>query len=292
MRDLNVGLESREYENHRLAYRHGAPGMPAIVVRGTGKALACLAEPFLAIAALRKRDLKVFADHVAAMESIWLHGELFHPERIEFADGLTAYAGYDRSDTILRNSDPQAFLRDVLRAQKSKTSGFLFRLDHGEPILKALSETAQARLVVVLPNVMTSFLESLETEESSRLECHANPLAGLEPANVADRFLVYAAEFQTGMKRLTDLLEVARAWRSDHSPVFVFGSASARETRHAIARSLGAHVSDGRAAIAEPHHDGVVLDLVRTLLRGGVDESALSAALETGRPSAPRRMAR
>lgn len=64
--------------------------------------------------------------------SLW-HGRLFAQKKIEFIKSAPVFAGYDRSDWLIRNNRPLAFLSNVLAAT-GQEAGFEFEWDDSEAV--------------------------------------------------------------------------------------------------------------------------------------------------------------
>ena len=67
-----------------------------------------------------------FADWFAARAGGRVHGHLYHPDRVEFAEGATMMRGCLSDDAALRDHRPEQFLFNLLWSTRGERQAFLF----------------------------------------------------------------------------------------------------------------------------------------------------------------------
>jgi len=207
-RDADVGKTSTEYEDHRLAYRDGAPGRP-LVGRPPNTwhgYLEQLTTPYFAVIGTSKAELRLIYNLLSRHPEISCHGQLFHSRRIEFAAGLTHFAGYRAEDIELRYLSAPNFLADVVRTEKHRLTGFLLRWGQGWHIPEVMFDRPNAGVVIVRGDPLISFVENALGTELLLEEPF--DLAALEyvPLDaLANRFRRFVTEYQQYMDWLTNL---------------------------------------------------------------------------------------
>jgi Core-2/I-Branching enzyme len=161
--DNDVGIVSPEYEDWRLAYRNGPPGLP-VAGRSNGRwhdDQKRITIPFFAIIGSSTAELRVVHKAISWHPDLVCHGQLFHPNFIEFADRLTSFAGYDTDSVSRRLVSAPNFLADVVRAQKGRVSGFLLRWGQGWHIPELMADRPNVRLAILRGEPLLSFVENI-----------------------------------------------------------------------------------------------------------------------------------
>lgn len=77
------------------------------------------------------------------------HGHLFAPDRAEFADGLTSFAGGLSDSATLRDYNPQAFLANLLWNTRGETQSFLFGPGDRQEVAPFLARDRNARIYAI-----------------------------------------------------------------------------------------------------------------------------------------------
>jgi hypothetical protein len=88
-------------------------------------------------------------DWLAEAAGARIHGNLFAPDRVQFAGDATVYAGGLSESAALRDYDPQAFLRNLVWATRGEPQAFLFGPLDMQAILSVIARDPNARVRVV-----------------------------------------------------------------------------------------------------------------------------------------------
>jgi hypothetical protein len=126
-----------------------------------------------------------------------VHGQLFHPTRLEFAGGRSHFVGYEEGGIPLRDHAPMAFLTDVIRAERERMSGFLLRWNQGGQIPETLMSRADVRIVILRGDPLIAFAEDV-LGPTPRLEQVVDPeaLDHVPPDVAAHRFREFLKTYQ------------------------------------------------------------------------------------------------
>ncbi len=152
LHDRSVGIVGPEYENHRLTYRNGAPGVPVIGLTPSTEVVDRVAKPFFVVVGASNEELRTVQVVLDDLPELLCHGRLFHPKRIEFACQRRDFAGYDTESVEIRDAGSDNFLADVLRAEKSRMSGFLINMADESRVSDWIFSLPNMRLVMVYRN--------------------------------------------------------------------------------------------------------------------------------------------
>lgn len=196
--DLDVGIVGRDYEDRRLAYREGPPGAP-VVGRTSGRWYEDqkrLATPWFAIVGTSTAELRVVRRAIAWHPGLMCHGQLFHPDALEFGDGERSLAGYRRDDLKLREASAPNFLADVVRAEQRRLTGLLLRQGQGWHMTELAFDRPNVRMIVVRGDPMAAFVEDvLGTEPLLEDPFDAEALRAAAPGAAANRFRRFMAGY-------------------------------------------------------------------------------------------------
>lgn len=196
--DEDVGLRSTEYDDWRLAHREGPPNQP--LAGGTGQGWGGrrrVSKPCLAVVGTSTAELGFVHRILSRAVGVRLHGQLFHPTGIEFAEGAPAFASYGQGDVEMRNMSGLDFLTDVVRAEPERLSVFLLRWEQGGPIAEAILERPDIRLAQLGGDPLVAFSETLlGPHPATGAPFDAEALAEIPPEAAANRFRVFLKSFQ------------------------------------------------------------------------------------------------
>ena len=160
--DEDVGLRSTEYDDWRLAHRDGPPNRP---LAGGGErgwaANRRVAKPCFAVVGTSTAELGFAHRVLSRAANVRLHGQLFHPAAIEFADRAAAFASYGEADVEMRNMSGVDFLTDVVRAEPERSTGFLLRAEQGGSVAEELAGRPDVRLAQLGGDPLVAFSEAL-----------------------------------------------------------------------------------------------------------------------------------
>ncbi len=293
--DLNVGLVSPEYQDWRLSYRAGAPGLP-LVGRSDGRwhgDQKRLVTPFFAVLGASTAELRLVYRALSWHPDLLCHGQLFHPAALEFAGGRPDFAGYRREDLGLRDVSAPNFLADVVRAEERRMSGLLLRWGQGAHMGELLLQRPNVRIVVVDADPLTAFVETLLGQEPLLDgDFDLQVLRAVPPRVAANRFRRFLGEHAAHAAWLGNQIEkgrpvkprgwVHRVTLSAEDPDWLkrieaclgtsLASAPETATREAIAREMEA-MTERRAVATE------------LLVRGGIGRAVLETL--TKQPDQP-----
>ena len=210
--DSAVGKVGSEYEKRRIAYREGPPGLP-VVGQSPDKwseDLGRLAIPYFAILSSSTAELAIIRRVLSIYPNVRIHGQIFHPERSEFAEDVSSFAGYSADDSALRNISAPNYIADLVRAEKSRMSGFMLRAGQGWHIDEVMFDRPNVRVAVIKSDRMISFAESLLPVHPHLDEAFDSEFLTLMPAEtLARRFKRHLEEFQKNADRWAKLLQRA-----------------------------------------------------------------------------------
>lgn len=197
--DADIGTIGPEYEDWRLNFRDGVPGR-AVAGRPPGRwheDQERLKIPYFAVIGTSSAELRLVHKALSQHPDILCHGQLFHPKRIEFADGFAAFAGYAAEDVKLRGVSAANFVADVVRAEKRRLSGLLLRWGQGASVPELMFDRPNVRVVLVRGDPLTSFIENLlGTEPLIDDAFDVAALAAIPPSAVAYRFRRFLGEYR------------------------------------------------------------------------------------------------
>jgi hypothetical protein len=163
----HVGIVNSEYEDWRLAYRNGAPGIP-VVGRSAGRWYddqKRLTIPYFVLIGTSTAELRLAHKALSWHSDLLCHGQLFHPALIEFAGNLPTFAGYGINDVALRQVSAPNFVADIVRAEKRRMSGFLLRWGQGWHIPELMVDRPNVRVAILRGEPLISFIENIQGGE-------------------------------------------------------------------------------------------------------------------------------
>ncbi len=195
--DEDVGLRSTEYEDWRLAHREGPPNRP--IAGGGDRGWAAhrrVAKPCFAVLGTSTAELGFAHRVLSRAADVRLHGQLFHPAAIEFADRAASFASYGEADVEMRNMSGVDFLTDVVRAEPERSTGFLLRAEQGGSVAEELAARPDVRMVVLGGDPLVAFSEVLAGPlPALGAAFDAEVLAEVPPEAAAHRFRVFLKGF-------------------------------------------------------------------------------------------------
>lgn len=161
--DEDVGIVTPEYEDWRLTYRNGPPGLP-IPGRSSGRwhdDQKRLTIPYFVLIGASTAELRLPYKALSWRADLLCHGQLFHPMRIELASGLSEFAGYGVRDLNLRMVSAPNFVADIVRGETKRMSGFVLRWGQGWHMTELMVERPNVRIGFLRGEPLTSFLENV-----------------------------------------------------------------------------------------------------------------------------------
>ena len=99
-----------------------------------------------------------------------VHGHLFAPDRAEFADGQTVYAGALSDSAALRDYDPRAFLRNLVWNTRGERQAFQFGAADRQEIAAFLAEDPNADITLVTGAWALDLFRTGQSAASVRVE--------------------------------------------------------------------------------------------------------------------------
>jgi hypothetical protein len=236
--DGRVGIVGPEYETRRRAYRYGVPGAPLIGSLNSG-ALK-IETPTFAIVGSSDYELNLVKDALEDTPGVVFHGQIFHASRIDLVGDNPDFAGYNREDVIIRDSNRQKFLEDVIRASKGRTTAFLIRVRPADPLPDVLFDLADLQVFFLEGNPVIAFLENDGAGTSTSIA--PSPTLQESPASAdhseldgSDFTDAFEREFQALKTRVRDVVSD----RLDRSVVSVVLSGDGQDWCEALATHLG-----------------------------------------------------
>ena len=161
--DERVGVLTTDYEDRRLAYRHGPPGRP-VPGRSQGRwheNQKRVRHPWFAVLGTSPVELSIIRNALKPCPELLCHGQVFHPERIEFARGLDAFAGYGVDDVRMRDVSAPDFVTDLVRAETTRRTGILLRRGQGWHMAELAVDRPHVAVVIVEGDLLIAFCEAL-----------------------------------------------------------------------------------------------------------------------------------
>jgi hypothetical protein len=279
--DEDVGLLSREYEDHRLTWRDGPPGRP-VPGRSQGGwhgEQKRLAVPYFVVIGTSSAELRLLHRCLARHHGLRVHGQLFHPSRIEFAEAAAAFAGYAATALRLRDISAPCFLADVVRAEPQRLSGFMLRWGQGWHLPELVMERPQVRVLLLQGCPLLAFAENLLGQPPLLdQKPHAEALAELPPAVAALRFRRFLPDYKQHLDWLEHHFQRGRAAKPEGWMARISAAGEDGWLR-AVAGCLGVEMTGEvmGAAVAEAESAvqsfadlrAAAVDLLR---RGGIDD--------------------
>ena len=200
--DEDVGIVSSEYEDWRLAYRNGPPGLP-VPGRSAGRwhdDQKRIAIPYFVVCGSCTAELRLIYKALSSHPDLRTHGQLFHPMRIELAAGLSSFAGYGVSDLSLRMVSAPNFIADIVRAEKSRMTGYLLRWGQGWHMPELMVDRPNIRVAFVQGEPLIAFIENIMgVEPLLDKPFDINALKTMPPNVMANRFRRFLNDYQQHM---------------------------------------------------------------------------------------------
>jgi len=236
--EARVGIVGPEYESRRRTYRYGVPGAPLIGSLNFGATTT--GKPTFVIVGTSDFELSLVRDALDGVPDLVVHGQLFHPDRIEFCGERRDFAGYSSDDIFIRNRGSQRFLDDIIRASRAKTSVFLVRLRPHDELPDVLFRIADLQLVFLEGDPVIAFLES---QLHTALGAEAIPQPPGELSSSDDRsdrnLLGLLDAFEEGFEALTEQVRTVVSDRLDRPIISLSLSGDGQDWCSALATHLG-----------------------------------------------------
>jgi hypothetical protein len=93
--------------------------------------------------------LENWADWIGAVPGVRVHGHLFGPDRAEFADGMTEFAGCLSDIASLRDYDPAAFLANLVWNTRGERQCFDFGPADNQAVAPVFAEDPNAQVAIL-----------------------------------------------------------------------------------------------------------------------------------------------
>jgi hypothetical protein len=211
---------SGEYEENRLKYRDGVPGVPVYgkPVQKWYEDLGRLNEPFFAVMGLSTVELKIAFLLLSCSKKIVCHGQIFHSRVIEFAHGGQEYAGYTRDAVRLRNTSAPNFVANLVRASPDKMTGFLIRSGQGWHVPEIIFDRPNPRALLLRGDPLIGFAESLSADEptlSERIDW--NLVEAMPPSVLVRKWNDFLPKFRQRLERLDQLVSQGIEKKRSHN---------------------------------------------------------------------------
>jgi hypothetical protein len=200
-----AAMISPEYEQNRMKFRDGAPGLPVYgkPVQKWYEDLGRLDEAYFAVMGLSTIELKIAFMLLSCSKKIICHGQIFHPRCIEFAHGGEEFAGYTRHAVKLRNTSAPNFVANIVRASPDKMTGFLLRAGQGWHVPEIIFDRPNPRALLLRGDPLIGFAESLGTDEptlNDRIDW--NLIDAMPPSVLVRKWNDYLPQFRARLERL------------------------------------------------------------------------------------------
>ena len=298
-KDSDVGLVTQEYADWRIAYRNGPPGRP-VPGRSNGSwhdDQKRLTIEFFSILGTSTAELRVVHKAISWHPDLLCHGQLFHPNMIEFADGMSDFAGYNAHSLDVRLVSAPNFLSDVIRAEKRRKSGFLLRWGQGWHIPEVMADRPNVRIAIVRGEPLASFTENIlgveplldEPFEIDRLDMIPNEV-------MAQRFRRFLGEYEHHTNFLNKLENTSNGRKPWGWVGRLTLSAKSSDWIERLGACLGVSLSDAPQGARQSDLERELASLAERrelvsekLIRGGIDRIVLhTLSRETDNPAAAR----
>jgi Core-2/I-Branching enzyme len=211
--DEQIGKVSSEFEETRVAQRHGMSGLP-IIGRPSDPwsgGLERLEQPYFAVLGTSAAELRFAHALLSGHQTLLCHGQLFHQNSVEFAHGVRTVAGYGRLDIALRNLSAPDFLADLIRAEPERQTGFLLRFGQGWHIPEVLFNRPNAKMMVIYGDPLIGFIESLAgVEPLIENALDSISLRSFPPTILVKKFEEYEKKFQLSKHRISMMVATSK----------------------------------------------------------------------------------
>jgi hypothetical protein len=209
-KDEQFGILSPEYENTRVAGRHGLSGLP-IIGRPSDTwsgGLERLEQPYFAILGSSAAELRFAHALLSSHGALLCHGQLFHPNSVELAPGTEFLTGYDPVGMLaLRKRSAPDFVADLIRIVRDRQSGFLLRFGQGWHLPEVLFDRPNAKVMIIYGDPLIGFLESLADVEPLITDTlNTVSLRSFPPTILVNKFMEYAQRFNAVKHKMTTMV--------------------------------------------------------------------------------------
>jgi hypothetical protein len=205
-----VATISPEYEDHRLKHRDGIKGTPLYgkPIDRWYEDLARVEETFFAVIGLSVSELNIAYRFLSCSQKIRCHGQIFHPNCIEFSYGASEFAGYECDAIQLRNSSAPNFLANLVRAEPNRMTGFLVKSGHGWHVPEIIFNRPNPRALLLRGDPLIAFAESIcggEFTLNDRIDW--NMIDTMPPSILARKWREFMPDFDRMMENLDSLVK-------------------------------------------------------------------------------------
>lgn len=146
------GRVLRRFERARKLHRDGRTGLVSHG-RHPGRRLSRgavpqfeTARPYLVVDGV-DRVLPDLVEDMNMQPGVIAHGQLFHPDRIEFAEGRPVFTGNLTDSVPIRDHKPVHFLSKLVWIERRQTQAFLHHFHHAEQISRFILGDPNARVL-------------------------------------------------------------------------------------------------------------------------------------------------
>lgn len=205
-----VAMVSPEYETQRLHHRDGVKGLPLYgkPVPDWYEDLARVQETFFAVIGLSISELRIAYLFLACSQKLLCHGQIFHPKCIEFAYGAKEFAGYTTDAIRLRDTSAPNFVANLVRAEPTKTTGFLIFSDHGWHIPEIIFDQPNPRALLLRGDPLIAFAEFIcggNFTLEDRIDW--NMIDAMPPSVLARKWQEFLPQFENRLQKLDNLVQ-------------------------------------------------------------------------------------
>lgn len=105
---------------------------------------------------------------LSSNEAVLCHGNLFHQDRVEFADDANIYAGNISANRLIRNYRAPAFLANVIWNNRAHAQTFFYDLGDNQKAHDAIFKDPNARVIMIEEAWILHFLALQKTGADTR----------------------------------------------------------------------------------------------------------------------------
>ncbi|MBV8473179.1 MAG: hypothetical protein JO234_07155, partial [Hyphomicrobiales bacterium] len=273
---------SSEYEDWRLAYRNGPPGLP-VPGRSAGRWIdeqKRLTKPYFVLIGACAAELRLPYRALSWHPDLFCHGQLFHPARIELANGLATFAGYGAEEAALRMVSAPNFVADIVRAEPKRMSGYLLKRGQGWHMTEVMVERPNVRMAFLRGDTLNAFIENVMQAEllmTDALDLRA--LEAIPPSAIANRFRRFLYDYDQYVAWMTKQSEKARTTKPAGWVRTLDVTQSAQIVMEELEAWLGVSLAEAPHGCAEADIAAELAEMAKRrevvtdmLMRGGINK--------------------
>jgi hypothetical protein len=211
LQDEKIATISPEYEMHRLKYRDGVPGVPVYgkLAHPWYQDLERIALPYFMVMGLSGIELKIAYLLLSCSSKVICHGQIFHPDLLEFAYDADEFAGYKRDAVALRNVSAPNFLGNLIRALPNRQTGFLVRAGQGWHVPEIIANLQDPAMLILRGDPLVAFAEYLQGPEPGlRERIDWNVINMLPPSVLAKKWEEFLPKFKSSLAEIERLISI------------------------------------------------------------------------------------